>query len=88
MQEELHNRLKNCLQTILELEPDLERLKLPGTFRTELEMLKQHLEHIKQIDFFEEDLKRLEAATAKFLEELRVPFTTIESISAKNRILH
>jgi len=74
MQEQRYSRLKNCLLTILELEPDLERLQLPDTFRNELAQLKQHLEKIEQIEFYEEDLQRLETATAKFLEELRLPF--------------
>ena len=77
MQEQRYSRLKNCLLTILELEPDLERLQLPDTFRNELALLKQHLEKIEQIEFYEEDLQRLETATAKFLDELRLPFSHI-----------
>ena len=87
MQEQLYSRLKNCLQTILDLEPDLERLRLPDTFRTELEALKLHLERIRHFDFREEDLKRLEAATEKFLEELRLPFAHTKSLSSKDRML-
>ena len=86
MQEQLYSRLKNCLQTILELEPELERMLVSGAFRAELETLRLHIERVEQIEFFEEDLNRLEAATAKFLEELRLPFERMPSM-AKGRVL-
>ena len=87
MQEQLYSRLKNCLLTILELEPELEHLHLPHAFHSELALLKQHFKKIKYIEFYEEDLQRLEMATAKFLEELRLPFFRIHSVSAKRRLL-
>jgi len=87
MQEQRYSRLKNCLLTILELEPELERLHLPDAFRNELTMLKQHLEKIEHIEFYEEDLQRLETATAKFLNELRLPFSHIGPVAAKRRLL-
>ena len=87
MQEQRYSRLKNCLLTILELEPDLECLQLPDTFRNELALLKQHLEKIGQIEFYEEDLQRLETATAKFLDELRLPFSHIHAASTKRGLL-
>jgi chromosome segregation ATPase len=87
MQEQRYSRLKNCLLTILELEPELERLQLPDTFRSELALLKQHLEKIEQIEFYEEDLQRLETATAKFLDELRLPFSHILPVSARRGLL-
>jgi hypothetical protein len=87
MQEQRYSRLKNCLQTILELEPELERLHLPEAFRNELTMLKQHLEKIEHIEFYEEDLQRLETATAKFLNELRLPLSHIQPNVAKRRLL-
>jgi len=87
MQEQRYSRLKNCLLTILELEPELERLQLPDVFRSELTLLKQHLEKIEHVEFYEEDLQRLEMATAKFLDELRLPFSRIPPVSTKNRLL-
>ena len=87
MQEQRYSRLKNCLLTILELEPELERLQLPAVFRNELTMLKQHLEKIENIEFYEEDLQRLEMATAKFLDELRLPFSKTQSVAVKRRLL-
>ena len=85
MQEQRYSRLKNCLLTILELEPELERLQLPDEFRNELTILKQHLEKIEYIEFYEEDLQRLETATAKFLDELRFPFCHIHPTSTTRR---
>jgi hypothetical protein len=87
MQEQLYSRLKNCLLTILELEPELERLQLPGAFRNELALLKQHFKKIECIEFHEEDLQRLELATAKFLEELRLPFSHIHPAATRRGLL-
>ena len=87
MQEQRYSRLRNCLLTILALEPDLERLQLSDSFRNELALLKQHLEKIEQIEFYEEDLQRLETATAKFLDELRLPFSHIHPASARRGLL-
>jgi hypothetical protein len=87
MQEHRYCRLKNCLLTILELEPELERLQLPDEFRSELVLLKQHFEKIEYAEFYEEDLQRLERATAKFLEELRVPFSRFQPVSMKRGLL-
>ena len=87
MQEQRYCRLKNCLLTILELEPELERLQLPDEFRSELLLLKQHFEKIEYIEFYEEDLQRLELATEKFLEELRLPFSHIQPVSMRRGLL-
>jgi hypothetical protein len=87
MQEQRYSRLKNCLLTILELEPELERLQLSDTFRNELALLKQHLEKIERIEFYEEDLQRLETATAQFLDELRLPFAYIQPNSTRRGLL-
>ena len=87
MQEQRYSRLKNCLLTILELEHELKRLQLPDAFHSELATLKQHLENIEQIVFYEEDLQRLEAATAKFLDELRLPFSHIHPASMRRGLL-
>ena len=87
MQEQLYCRLKNCLLTILELESELERLQLPDEFRIELVFLKQHFEKIDHIEFIEEDLQRLELATEKFLEELRLPFSHIRHAGMRRGLL-
>ncbi len=83
----LHVRLKNCLQTILELEPDMSSLHLRTEFRTELETLKEYLNRVEDLDLAEEDVLRLERATANFLDELRLPLSQICPDGRKNRIL-
>ena len=87
MQEQLYSRLKNCLLTILELEPELERLQLPDTFRSELALLKKHIEKIAHIEFYEEDIQRLEMATAKFLDELRLPLSRMCPVPTRRGLL-
>jgi len=87
MQEQRYSRLKNCLLTILELEPDLACLHLSDAFHNELTLLRQHFEKIDYIEFYEEDLQRLETATAKFLEELRLSFSHIHPVSTRRRLL-
>ncbi len=83
----LHVRLKNCLQTILELEPDMSSLHMRTEFRTELETLKEYLNRVEDLDLAEEDVLRLERATANFLDELRLPLSQVRPDGRKNRIL-
>ena len=89
MQEQLYSRLKNCLLTILELEPELERLQVSNASRNgliyDLTVLKQHFEKIADID--EEALQRIEAATATLLEELRLPLSHIPPAFTRRRLL-
>ena len=66
----LQLRLKNCLQTILELEPDMAQLSLRVNFQQEIDTLKGYMSEIDQLNLSEEDVLRLERATALFLEEL------------------
>lgn len=84
---QLHVRLKNCLQTILELEPDMSSLHMRTEFRTELETLKEYLNRVEDLDLAEEDVQRLERATANFLDELRLPLSQVRRDGRKNRIL-
>ena len=89
MQEQLYSRLKNCLLTILELEPELERLQLSDAFHNDLtcdlKLLKQQFEKIEDID--EKDLRRIEAATATLLKELRLPFSHLHPVSTRRGLL-
>lgn len=66
-------RITNCLQTILELEPDLRKLELGHSLLDEFEVLKSFLEKIDEVDLSESDVQRIERATSNFLEELREP---------------
>ena len=68
----LQVRLKNCIQPILELEPDMKAGVWGRYFDMELSSLKDYLSQVDQMDLAEEDVKRLENATATFLSELKL----------------
>lgn len=68
----LQVRLKNCIQTILELEPDMKAGVWGRYFDMELSSLKDYLLQVDQMELAEEDVKRLESATATFLAELKL----------------
>lgn len=87
MTSHLYIRLKNCLQTILELETDMASLQMRNEFQAELETLKEYLNRIENISLAEDDVLRLERATANFLEELRLPLAQISHENPKGRIL-
>ena len=68
----LQIRLKNCIQTILDLEPDM-RAEIWGRhFDEELSTLKDYLRRVDRMNLAEDDVQRLENATASFLAELRL----------------
>jgi hypothetical protein len=66
-------RISNCLQTILELEPELEKIELGKSLLEEFDVLKDFLQRIDSVTLNEDDVERVETATANFLEELRGP---------------
>lgn len=68
-------RISNCLQTILELEPELERMELGKSLLAEFSVLKEFLQKIDSVVLSEEDVLRVETATSSFLEELRQPLS-------------
>ena len=68
-------RISNCLQTILELEPELERMELGKSLLAEFSVLKEFLQRIDTVVLSEEDVLRVETATSSFLEELRLPLS-------------
>ncbi|EPR30721.1 hypothetical protein dsat_1443 [Alkalidesulfovibrio alkalitolerans DSM 16529] len=80
-------RITNCLQTILELEPQLERLELGKDLLKEFEQLKSFLSKVNHIDLHEDDVARIESATASFLDELRGPLTAIDRTGSQARFL-
>ncbi|MDD4702025.1 MAG: hypothetical protein PHI96_07375 [Desulfovibrio sp.] len=80
----LQVRLKNCIQTILELEPDMKAGVWGRYFDMELSSLKDYLLQVDQMDLAEEDVKRLENATATFLSELKLSH---KESTAKKRLL-
>ena len=74
--QERHNlrlRLNNCLETILELEQELEKLDLSRNFIQELELLKGFMDKLSKIQVSEDEVERIESATGNFLKELKLP---------------
>lgn len=84
----LQLRLKNCLQTILDLESDLERLELGHVLLKEYTMLRSFADRVKTIPLREDDVARIERATECFLEELKLPLSfATETIASKQRLM-
>jgi len=80
-------RITNCLQTILELEPQIEKLELGKDLLKEFEQLKSFLSKVNHIDLQEDDVVRIEHATASFLDELKGPLAVLERGGAEPRFL-
>ena len=68
----LQIRLKNCIQTILDLEPDMRAGIWGRHFDEERSTLKDYLQRVDRMNLAEDDVQRLENATASFLAELRL----------------
>ena len=80
MSKALHShtaRISNCLQTILELEPELEKIELGRSLLEEFSVLKEFLQKIDSVALNEDDVERVETATSNFLEELRLPLSKL-----------
>jgi hypothetical protein len=84
----LSARISNCLQTILELEPDLERLRLGHVLIREFKILKTFLARMDRIDIDESDVTRIETATESFLRELKTPLALVELERIRKYIVH
>ncbi|QLA16170.1 hypothetical protein GD604_09400 [Desulfolutivibrio sulfoxidireducens] len=84
----LSARISNCLQTILELEPDLERLRLGHVLIKEFTILKSFLARMDRIDIDEGDVVRIETATENFLRELKTPLALVELERIRKYIVH
>ncbi len=65
----LQIRLKNCLQTILELEPSMHE-NGENSFDMEFTSIKSFLSHIDQIELAEEEVQWMENVTVIVLSEL------------------
>lgn len=73
----LQARLKNCLQTIVELEPALNRLNIHSELLNEFSQLKNIISKVSQLDISLEEVTRIENATMLLLKELDIPFLTL-----------
>ena len=67
----LQLRLRSCLQAILELEPELQSIRAAEPLLSELSVLKEIYGKLETLLIQEEDVKRIEEATANFFEELK-----------------
>ena len=74
----LTSRLRNCLLTILELEEVLEQTHLGPALQKEFAVLKQVMQRLENVTVEESDVCRIEAATSRFLAELK---ETLEGVS-------
>ena len=85
--ENLSARIENCLHTILELEPDLERLQFGHYLLRDFNILKMFLSHVEEIDVQEQDVARIEAATENFLRELKEPLAQSDTKRPKKYVV-
>ncbi|MDD4648399.1 MAG: hypothetical protein PHO79_00010 [Desulfoplanes sp.] len=76
---DLQARVLNCLQTILELELELKQLTLSSSMLKDFEELKDLVARIDDLALKEEEVLRIERATAQFLEELKEPLALVAS---------
>lgn len=67
----LNSRLRNCLVTILELESDIGKTHLGPALQNEFTVLKDVLQRLENVYIEETDVCRIEAATGRFLAELK-----------------
>lgn len=84
---DLANRLSNCLKTILDLEPDIERLELGDLLLREFGMLRSFLMKIDSVALEESDVARIEHATESFLQELRSPLGKLADVQPADRVI-
>jgi hypothetical protein len=76
----LHSRLRNCLLTILELEGVLTATQLGPALRDDFLTLKRVLQRLENVQTDEGDVCRIEAATSRFLAELKETFERVEPL--------
>ncbi|GFK94587.1 hypothetical protein NNJEOMEG_02434 [Fundidesulfovibrio magnetotacticus] len=83
----LSARIINCLQTILELEPMLRSIDSGQLLLSEFKTLKAFLKEMDAIALDEDDVERIETATERFLQELRIPVARSRDDAPKNMTL-
>jgi len=83
----LSARIINCLQTILELEPLLRSVDSGQLLLSEFKTLKAFLKEMDAITLDEDDVERIETATERFLQELKIPVMRFRDTAPKNMTL-
>jgi hypothetical protein len=84
----LQLRLLNCLQTILDMEEVLGSASLDMNLSQELQTLKTVMRRIDQLEISELDVRRVEQATAHFLQELSGPLQELLQKRRSSILLH
>ena len=74
----LHSRLRNCLQTILELKEEMDGFSFGLVFFDEISMIRKFLGQLDDMDLCEDDVRRIEGATELLLRELNGLFAKTE----------
>ena len=69
----LQARLKNCLLTIVEMEPLLSRISVHHELKKEFRQLKEISGKIAGLELSDAEVERIENATEVFLKELEIP---------------
>lgn len=64
-------RLRSCLQTIFDLETELQSVQMAESLSEEFSTLKEIYERLETLLVREEDVCRIEDATAHFLREIK-----------------
>lgn len=80
----LHNRLHNCLQTILDLKNEEYLAPYHAVFSRELDALENILQRMSYINITEDDVERIEQATSRFFTELESLLQTGKSSKDKS----
>lgn len=83
----LHFRLRSCLQAILDLEPELKTIELAEPLLAEYATLKNIYNKLDTLAIQEDDVRRIENATAHFLEELKGTVKQESSLRPEQRFL-
>ncbi|WP_028575242.1 hypothetical protein [Desulfonatronovibrio hydrogenovorans] len=73
----LQARLKNCLLTIVELEPLLSKLTIHSELLSEFKHLKEIISKVSQLELSTDEVDRIENATTLFLKELELPLSSL-----------
>lgn len=74
----LHARLRNCLVTIVELEPVLTRMTIHSEILSEFNHLRSIIEKLSQLELSNQEVDRIESATNLFLKELQIPLSFLK----------
>ncbi|MCA1743621.1 MAG: hypothetical protein ABR542_02655 [Desulfonatronovibrio sp.] len=74
----LQARLKNCLITIVELEPVLTKLTIHSELLQEFKHLRSVISKVSELELSMEEVSRIESATSMFLNELDIPLSYLK----------